>query len=349
LGKDQLVDLRSDTVTKPSPGMLEAMMAAEVGDDVLGDDPTVLRLQDRVAALLGKEAALFVPSGTMGNQLAIRAQLEHGDEIICHEDSHIYHYEGGAPAALSGCSLGLLRGARGFFTAADVSAAIRPVECHFAQSGLVLVENTHNRGGGSVWPLEAIAAIESTARQHGLKMHLDGARLMNATVASGLDAADYAKHFDTVSICFSKGLGAPVGSALAGRKEVIARAHRFRKMFGGAMRQSGLLAAAAIYALDHNVEAIAHDHDNARRLAAALVDMPGISLDASTVETNIIYLDVDPASGNAPELAERLKAAGVWMLALGPQRLRAVTHLDVSASDIDVAIQAFGKVLGDGG
>jgi len=342
------IDLRSDTVTKPSQAMRQAMAEAEVGDDVLGDDPTVLRLQSQVATLLGKEAALYVPSGSMGNQTAIRAQTEPGDEIIAHEESHIYHYEGGAPSGLSGCSLRLLRGNRGRFTADEVRAAIRPSESHFARSRLIVVENTQNRGGGAIWSLTAIKEIGEVAAEHGLRMHLDGARLLNACVATGIEPREYAHHFDTVSICFSKGLGAPVGSAVAGDAATIRRVHRFRKMFGGGMRQAGIIAAGAMYALDHNVERLVEDHINAKRLAMAIGKIPGLSIDAETVDTNIVYFDVDSSRGTAQEFAQALRGEGVWMLATGPQRVRAVTHLDVSATDIDRAIEVLELLAGMG-
>lgn len=340
-----MVDLRSDTITMPTPAMRDAMQRAELGDDVLGDDPTVISLQEKIAGMLGKDAALFVPSGTMGNQLAIRAQVEPGDEVIAHEDSHIIHYEGGAPAALSGCSILPLRGPRGFFEESQVHAAIRPTECHFAQSRLLVVENTCNRGGGSIWPLEQLAGVARAGREHGLRIHLDGARLFNASVASGVALATYAEHFDTISICFSKGLGAPVGSALVGDAETVRRAHRFRKLFGGAMRQSGLLAAAAAYALDAHLDRLADDHVNAMRLATALAGMPAVRLDPATVETNIVFFDIDSEWGTAADVAERLARAGVRMMALGPQRLRAVTHLDVDSAGIDKAIACCRQVL----
>jgi threonine aldolase len=332
------VDLRSDTITRPSPEMRRAMAEAEVGDDVFGDDPTVNRLQEKVASLLGKEAAIYVPSGSMANQTAIRAQTQPGDEIIAHADSHIYHYEAGAPAGLSGCSLRLVSGDRGLFCAADVQAAIRLRDSHFPQSALIVVENTHNRGGGSIWPIDPIAEIREVADESGLRMHLDGARLMNACVATGRSPSEYARYFDTVSICFSKGLGAPVGSAVAGAAETIKRVHRFRKMFGGGMRQAGIVAAGALYALEHNVDRLAEDHANARRLASALTDMPGVAIDPGNVETNIVYFDVDEALGSARALCEALNERDVWMLPIGPQRVRAVTHLDVSRDGIEYAI-----------
>ena len=336
--KDRPVDLRSDTVTKPSPDMRRAMAEAEVGDDVFGDDPTVNKLQERVAELLGKEAAIYVPSGSMANQSAIRSQTQPGDEIIAHADSHIYHYEAGAPAALSGCSLRLIAGPRGLFDAEAARAAVRSTDSHFPQTALIVIENTHNRGGGTCWPVEEIAKIRRVADEHGLKMHLDGARLMNACVALNRRPTDYTRYFDTVSICFSKGLGAPVGSAVAGSKDAIRRVHRFRKMFGGAMRQAGIIAAGALYAIEHNIERLADDHANAKRLATGIANIRGLSIDAASVETNILYFDVDPELGTAKAFCERLRERGVWVLPTAPQRARAVTHLDVSAADIDRAI-----------
>jgi threonine aldolase len=333
------IDLRSDTVTKPSPEMRQAIANAEVGDDVLGDDPTVARLQEKVAQLLGKEAAIFLPSGSMANQTAIRAQTQPGDEIITHAENHIYHYEGGAPSALSGCSMNFLHGPRGIFDAGQVRDAIRPDDSHFPQSRLVVVENTHNRGGGAVWPLETIREVHDVAREFGLSMHLDGARLMNACVATGHAPAEYARYFDTVSTCFSKGLGAPVGSAVAGSAKIVARVHRFRKMFGGGMRQAGILAAAALYALEQNVDRLADDHANASRLATAFAETSGLIIDPASVETNIVFFDIEDRLGSAADFCNRLADSGVRMLPLGPQRIRAVTHLDVSSADIDRAIQ----------
>ncbi len=345
MSETAIVDLRSDTVTKPTPEMRRAIAEAEVGDDVFGDDPTVNRLQERVAELMGKEAAIYVPSGSMANQASIRAQTQPGDEIICHGDSHIYHYEGGAPAGISGCSLRFLTGERGIFDAEQVRAAIRSADSHFPQSRLVVVENTHNRGGGSIWPMEKIEAVHAVAREHGLSMHLDGARIMHACVATGHKPADYAKYFDTVATCFSKGLGAPVGSAVAGSAETIRRVHRFRKMFGGGMRQAGIIAAAALYALDHHVERLAEDHANAKRLGEAIAEMKGLSIDVSTVETNIVYFEVTDALGTAKEFCDRLHAAGVWLLPVAPQRIRAVAHLDVSSDEIDRAIKIMNDVV----
>ncbi|MFG0253439.1 MAG: threonine aldolase family protein [Phycisphaerales bacterium JB038] len=339
------VDLRSDTVTQPTPAMREAMMAAELGDDVLGDDPTVLALQDRMAALLGKEAATFVPSGTLANLLAIRSQTQPGDEIIGEATSHFFRYEAGGFAAAAGCSTTLIPGERGLITEAQVTAALRPDDIHFPVSRLLSLENTHNTGGGTVWPLERLAAVTAHARELGLRCHLYGARLFNACVQSGHQPGDYARHFDTVSLCFSKGLGAPVGSILAGSEETLARARRFRKMFGGAMRQSGLLAAAALYALDHHVDRLAEDHALAQRLARAIAATEGLSVDPATVQTNIVYFDVDPGYCTASAFCGALQAQGVRMLALGPARVRAVTHLDVDAAGVERAIQVIEAVM----
>jgi threonine aldolase len=336
----RVIDLRSDTVTRPTPGMRRAIADAEVGDDVLGDDPTVLRLQERIAKIMGKEAACFVPSGTMANQTAIRAQTEPGDEVIAHKDSHIIHYETGAPAALSGCMIRPLDGPRGLFDADDVAAVVRPRTIHFPASQLVVVENTHNRGGGSIWPMEQIVRVTKKAQELGLRRHLDGARIWNACIATGTAPSDYAKHFDTVSCCFSKGLGAPAGSAVCGDEKTITRVRRFRKMFGGAMRQAGILAAAAMYALDHHVERLAEDHANAGRLARGLAAIDGLSVDLAGVQTNMVFFDVAHAHGTAAELCLRLEREGVRMLATAPQRVRAVVHLDVSNQMIDEAIAA---------
>jgi threonine aldolase len=339
------VDLRSDTVTRPSDAMRRAMARAEVGDDVFGDDPTVNRLQEAVAELLGAQAALYVPSGTMANEIAIRALTSPGDEIIAHRDSHVYLYEGGGPAALSGCSLRLLEGARGIFDAAAVRAALRADDPHMPRSRLVVIENTHNRGGGTVWDPEQLAALRGLADEAELAIHLDGARLMNACVARGVPAATYTAHVDSVSLCFSKGLGAPVGSAIAGPRDWIKRAHRARKLFGGGMRQAGIIAAGALYAIEHNIERLAEDHANAARLAEALEEMPGVTIDRAAVETNIVYFDVAPETGSAAELTAALQAEGVWMLPIAPQRVRAVTHLDVAREGIEHAITVLRRTL----
>ena len=337
-----MIDFRSDTITKPTSAMRAAMAAAEVGDDVFGDDPTVIALEKRTAAILGKEAAVYMPSGTMTNQVAIRAHTEPGDEILCHAEAHCYYYEAGAPAALSGVMCRLLPGARGIFTAQDVRDHLRPGNLHFPPTRLVCVENTHNRGGGSIWPIGQIAAVEAVAREAGLKTHLDGARLWNASAATGIAERDYARYFDSVSVCFSKGLGAPVGSALAGGAEYIARARRFRKMFGGGMRQAGIIAAGALYALEHHRDRLAEDHANAKRLAEGIARLPGIEVNAAEVETNIVFFRVTCMP--APECVARLKEAGVLTNATGPDTVRAVTSLEVTADDIPKAVDIMAKV-----
>lgn len=337
------VDLRSDTVTLPTPAMRQAMAEAEVGDDVFGDDPTVARLEARTAEILGKEAAVFVPSGTMANQVAVRAHTEPGDEVLLEGQAHIYYYEAGAPAALSGVICRCLNGRRGVFTAADVEAVLRPPDQHFARTRLVCIENTHNRGGGSLWPLEAIHAVAAVARAHELRLHLDGARLWNATAATGIPERIYAEPFDSVNVCFSKGLGAPVGSALAGTREFIARARRFRKQFGGAMRQAGIVAAGALHALENHRSRLTEDHANAQTLAQGLARLPGVEIDPPAVQTNIVMFRL--TAQPAPAFVQRLNAAGVRVLATGPQTIRAVTNLNVSRDDIGRALAGFANAL----
>lgn len=336
-----VVDLRSDTVTRPGEAMRAAIAAADVGDDVHGDDPTVNRLQQRAAELLGKEAALYVPSGTMANQVAIRAVCEPGDEIVIDALTHCFNYESGAPAALSGVSIRTVRGQRGIFTGADIAAAVRGESIHFARPRMVVVENTNNSGGGSIWPTETLADVRRVATDLNLHVHMDGARLMNACVARGLAPTSYTTYVDTVSMCFSKGLGAPVGSIVAGAARLIERMRRFRKMFGGAMRQAGLLAAGALYALDHNVVRLAEDHTNARRLATALAEMRCFHIDPTTIDTNIVIFEVDPRLGSAAEVVAELRRRNVWVMAVGPHALRAVTHLDVPRDQIEQAIRQF--------
>jgi threonine aldolase len=338
-----VVDLRSDTITQPTPAMRRVLAEAEVGDDVLGDDPTVHRLEERVAGILGKEAAVFVPSGTMGNQVAIRAQTEPGDEILVEANAHLFFYESGGPAALAGVMCRCLAGSRGLFTAAELEAAIRPMNLHYPPTRLVCLENTHNRGGGSIWPLHQLQSVATAARHHGLRLHLDGARLWNASVAAGVAERNYAEPFDSVSVCFSKGLGAPAGSALAGSLEFIQRARRFRKQFGGAMRQAGILAAAALHAIDHHRERLAEDHAHARRLADGLSDLPGLEVDPRATETNMVLVGLTERP--ATEVVAALAAAGVRVLATGPRTLRAVTSLMVNAADIESAIARFKSVM----
>ena len=338
-----MIDLRSDTITKPTPEMRKVIAEAEVGDDVHGDDPTVKKLEQRTAQILGKPAALYVPSGIMANQIALRTHTTPGDEILLDANAHIYYYEAGAPAALSGVMCRLLNGERGIFTPDDVKRALRPKDIHFPRTTLVCLENTHNRGGGSIWPIQLIADVEKTARHAHLKLHLDGARLWNASAATGIPESEYAHHFDSVSVCYSKGLGAPIGSALVGSEEFIDRARHYRRQFGGGMRQAGIIAAGALYALENHRKILRQDHKNAQTLARALAPLPGIQLDPDTVETNIIFFKVTAMT--APELAQKLHDAGVYVLALGPDSIRLVTHLDVSADQINQAIEIFTILL----
>ena len=278
-----MIDLRSDTITQPTAAMRQAIATAAVGDDVFGDDPTVNALEAYVAELLGKEAAVFMPSGTMTNQIALRVHTEPGDEVILESEAHIYYYEGGAPAALSGVSCRLVKGDRGIFTAVDMRQVLRPEDSHFPKTKLVCLENTHNRGGGKIFPLTEIEAIAQVCREQNLPLHLDGARFWNACVATGISEAEYAKPFDTVSVCFSKGLGAPVGSALLGSREIMARARRFRKMFGGGMRQAGMIAAGALYGLKYQRDRLVEDHVNAKFLAERLSQIEGVEINLEHV------------------------------------------------------------------
>ena len=337
--QEQIIDLRSDTVTQPTSEMRLAMMAAPLGDDVWNDDPTVNALQERCAALFGKEDACFVPSGTMANQIAIRCQTQPGDEIIVHKESHIVCYEGGGAAALSGCSFALASGNRGFFTTDDVRALIRPNDAHFGLSKLLSLENTHNRGGGSIWPYEQLVEVCNTAHEFGLKTHLDGARIWHAIVASPYSAKEWAEPFDTVSACFSKGLGCPSGSILVGNTETIRYARRVRKMFGGTMRQTGILAGAAEYALDHHIERLEDDHANANRLAVAINQIDGLTCDVEATDTNLVFFDIDRSLGDGQALCRTLWENGILAEALDPQRIRFVTHLGVTSSEIDRAIK----------
>lgn len=341
-----MIDLRSDTVTKPSPAMREAMAHADVGDDVYGEDPTVNRLQEVGAALVGKKAALFVPSGTMGNQLCLRVHAEPGREVIVEGRSHIVRYEQGAAGALAGVQLHWVTGAQGLMTAEQIEAAIRPLDPYSIQTALICLENTHNAGGGTIYPLSTIQAIRAIASKHGLPMHLDGARLFNAVVASGVPAADYARHFETVTFCLSKGLGAPAGSLIAtDDPKLLERLRRFRRMYGGAMRQAGILAAAGLYALEHNIRRLAEDHANARRLAALLQQITDVSINPDTVATNILFFDLHSSRLSVAEFVAALKQEGVLLNAVGGTTCRAVTHLDVSAEAIKHAAAIVARVL----
>ena len=323
-------DLRSDTLTKPTAAMRRAMADAEVGDDVYGEDPTVRKLEERVAALLGKESALFVPSGTMGNQIGLLVHTRPGDEVIIGDGSHCAWYESGAGAAWAGVQFAVV-GKGGLFGAAELVDAIKPEPDHFPRTSLVVVENTHNRAGGRIFPQAEVLRVVREAHERGLSAHLDGARLWNASVALGVSPAELAAPFDTASVCFSKGLGAPVGSAFVGTRDHVRAAHRFRKMLGGGMRQAGVLAAAALYALEHHVARLSEDHAAARAFADALRGAPGIEV-PSAIDTNIVQLTLSRAP--ATEVVRKAAERGVFLNATSPRTLRAVTHLDISAAEV---------------
>lgn len=339
------IDLRSDTVTKPTPGMYEAMVAAELGDDMAGEDPTVNRLERLVADMLGKEAAVLCTSGTQSNQIGLRCHCLPGDELLIHETGHVANFEGGAPAAMSGISCRALPGDRGLLDVATLDAAWRPQNQHHPRTRLLSLENTTNIGGGAAWPLDRMRDVCGWAREKGLRVHLDGARLFNAVVARGYSPRDVASLVDTVSICFSKGLGCPFGSILVGSAEDIAKARRARKLFGGALRQSGVIAGAAIYALENHVERLAEDHANARLFADRIAEQDAIRLPFGAPETNIVFFEVDAAWGTAAELSKKLAQAGVRINATGRQRLRAVTHLDASREDVLAAADAVAEAV----
>jgi threonine aldolase len=341
-----MIDLFSDTKTKPSAAMRQAMAGAEVGDERAGEDPTVNRLVARCASLLGKEAALYLPSGTMCNEIALAVHCRPGDEVICDATSHIIGFEGGGPAALAGVMLNTIAGERGIFSAAQLREKIHPDRPYAPRQRLVEVEQTANLGGGTIWPLPALREICDVARNAGLVTHMDGARLLNASVASGVTAADYARSFDSVWIDFSKGLGAPGGAVLAGERAFIADANRWKQRIGGAMRQSGIIAAACEYALDHHVARLAEDHANAKRLAAGIGGLRGVRIDPASVQTNLVYFDVIDPQWDAEKLCAALLPHGVRMSVMGPRLVRAVTHLDVDTPGIDIAVETLAKVLG---
>jgi threonine aldolase len=337
----KVIDLRSDTVTKPTPAMRRAMAQADVGDDVFGEDPTVNRLQERAAELFGREAALFVPSGTMGNQIAIKVHTQPGDEVILEEASHIFNSEMAMMAALSGVIPRPIPSERGWLRWEQIESAIRPNVYYYAQTRLICLENTHNFKGGSIYPLEWAREIIEKAHERGLKVHLDGARIFNAAVATGRSVKELTEGFDSVMFCLSKGLGAPVGSMLVGSAEFIEKARRVRKMLGGGMRQVGILAAAGLYALEHHIERLAEDHENAQILAQALREIPEVRLEP--VETNIIIFELTKTP--AEKLITELKKRNILALAIGPRRVRLVTHLDVSRADVLRAACALQEIL----
>jgi threonine aldolase len=333
-----VIDLRSDTVTRPTEGMRRAMLEAPVGDDVFGEDPTVIRLEEHVADLLGKEAALYAPSGTMTNQIGVHVSTNRGDEVLLHEGSHIFVYEAGAPAMLSSVQLRTLAGENGVIDPDTVSAAVRPEDVHFPRSRLLCLENTHNTAGGKVFPLEDFAVVAKAAKDLGLKVHLDGARLFNAQAATGIPAREWCAHADTVSVCSSKGLGAPVGSLLAGNEETIREARRVRKAFGGGMRQAGIIAAAALYAFENHIERLSEDHARARNLAAGLRE---VGYEASKPDTNLVLIAVE----DPPEYLGALAREGVLATPGKPGSIRLCTHLDVGDREIESAIEAATRIF----
>lgn len=340
------IDLRSDTITKPTPAMLEAMMKADVGDDVLGDDPTVNRLQKKVAECFGKEAGLFVPSGTMSNQIAIRTHTEPGQEVICDSGAHIYNFEGGGPALLSGVQIRPIFSHTGIIDPEKIEENLRFEDnVHHAPTALIEVENTHNRGGGTIIPIKNIQDIRKIADKYELPMHLDGARIWNAYVATDIPLHEYARYFESVSVCFSKGLGAPVGSILLGSAEFIHKAKRWRKVFGGGMRQSGYLAAAAEYAFENHVDRLIEDHTRAAYFANKLSKLKGLTIDLQAVQTNIVMIDT--VGCNAPDLQQKLKKHGVDILPVSPTRLRAVFHLHIDDEMTERAVNIFERVMSD--
>ncbi|MEO7433139.1 MAG: GntG family PLP-dependent aldolase [Dokdonella sp.] len=336
---DPLIDLASDTKTRPTPAMRAAMAAAEVGDERAHEDPTVNRLLERCAGLLGKEAAVFLPSGTMANEIALAVHCRPGEEVICDATSHIIGFEGGGPAAIAGVMIQPLAGRRGIFDAIQLRAAIRNDRPYAPRQRLVLVEQTSNLGGGAVWPLATLDEVAAVAHAAGLSTHMDGARLLNACVASGIAASVHARGFDSVWIDFSKGLGAPGGAVLAGSQAFCEEAFRHKLRWGGAMRQSGIIAAACDYALDHHVARLADDHASAKRLAEGLAASPGISIDVAGVETNLVYFDVAGTGLDAGSFVRELQARGVRMTEMGTSNVRAVTHLDADASAIERAVR----------
>jgi threonine aldolase len=338
-----VVDLRSDTVTRPTVAMRRAMAEAEVGDDVFGDDPTVNLLQKRMAALTGKEDALFMPSGTMTNQVAVKLHTQPGDEVLLEAKSHIYFYEQGGIAANAGVLANPIVGERGVLPMEALAGALRGPDDHVARVTLVCTENTHNRAGGAIVPLAHLQAVATLARERGLQVHLDGARLWNAHVATGVSLADYAATADTVQMCFSKGLGAPIGSILMGRAEHVRAARRIRKRWGGGMRQVGILAAACLHALDHHVARLADDHARARALAAGFAQAPGVTV--VPPDTNIVLADLGPGLPDAAAMVPLLAARGVRMVPFGPRRLRAIAHLDVDDAQVATAVRVFREVV----
>ena len=341
------IDLRSDTVTRPTPEMRKAMAEAEVGDDVFGDDPTVNSLQEFCADLLGKEAGLFVPTGSMGNQVSLGSLARPGDEVICDAGAHFLHYEGGSVGAHLGLMMRTVIGERGVFTADQIAPLVRPGSEHNPRTAVVAMENTHNAAGGKVFPLEEAQAVSKVAKEHGVAVHLDGARLFNAQAATGIKAREWAACADTVTFCFSKGLGAPIGSMVVSSTEVIKEARRLRKRLGGGMRQVGVIAAAARVAIETGPDRLAEDHANARRLAEGLAELAPEAVDLASVETNMVYLNLEPFGRSAPEVSEALHKEGVLTLGMPGYSMRLVTHRDVSANQVETALTGLRKVLAE--
>ncbi|WP_166825445.1 threonine aldolase family protein [Thalassoroseus pseudoceratinae] len=345
---DSEINLFSDTVTRPTPEMYQAIVSAPVGDDMSGDDPTTNALEAEMAKLLGKEAAVFACTATQANQMAIRVHCRSGDELLIHPTGHISNYEAGGPAALSGVSCRSIPGPHGMPDLDELKACVRPIDQHFTPTRLLCVENTTNLGGGRVWPLDRLQAVTEWARGQAFKTHMDGARFFNAVVALGCDPAEVAQYVDTVTVCFSKGLGCPMGAILAGTEAEIREARRYRKLFGGALRQSGVVAAAARYALQSHVERLADDHSNARFLAERLAKIDGIQVDVDAIETNLVFFEIDPEIGTAAQMSAELHRRGLRIGALGAYRLRAVTHLDVTREDMSQAAEIVQTAVREG-
>lgn len=342
---NELIDLRSDTVTRPSQMMREAMANAEVGDDVFGEDPTINALQKTVASLLGKEKALFVPSGCMSNQLALKAHTDMGDEVIMEQDAHMFNYETAAPSVMSAVQVKTIAGIRGVFRAEDLPPHIRPALYYMPKTRVICVENTHNRAGGTIFPIEEIKKISSFCKDRGIIFHLDGARLWNASVATGISVREWAQYFDSVSVCFSKGLGAPVGSTICGTGDFVMKAHKWRKVFGGGMRQSGIIAAGALYAVQHNIERLREDHEKAAYFADQLSTISTFSIDRECVQTNIVLVDVQKTGKTPQEVIALAKEHGVLISGGTFTTFRAVMHMDVSMTQVETAVNILKRIF----
>ncbi|MBI3586161.1 MAG: aminotransferase class I/II-fold pyridoxal phosphate-dependent enzyme [Ignavibacteriales bacterium] len=340
-----IIDLRSDTVTRPTAAMRQAMAQAEVGDDVFGEDPTVNKLQTKVAELLGKPASLFTPTGVMANQLALKCHTQPGDEVIVEEASHIFNYETAAPSILSNVQLHTIKGTRGILRVEQLGPAVRSNAYYMQRTSLICLENTHNSGGGTIYPLDEIKSISAFAKTRGISLHLDGARLWNVWAATGIHPKEYAQYFDSVAVCFSKGLGAPVGSALAGSIELIQKARKFRKVFGGGMRQAGIIAAGALFALENHIDLLKEDHNKAQFFARAIAAIPNFVIDLESVQTNIVISDISKTGKTADEIIAILKNKGVLLTDVGRTKIRAVMHMDVSMEQVETAANIIKEVF----